>query len=119
MRTTISSLVFMSGALAALGCSPSAGTGNANGTGDNTGGGSFGGSSGSGSGGMGIFTPGSGGGALAPDAACRQHSEQAERQQGGRADVIFALDNSGSMGAEAIAVQTNMNTFSQYIAGRG
>src|SRR5688572_9835911 len=101
MRTNISSLVFLSGALAALGCSASSGTGtgNANGTGGNPGGGSFGGSSGSGSGGIGTFMPGSGGGqALAPDAACRQHSEAAERQQGGRADVIFALDNSGSMG---------------------
>jgi hypothetical protein len=34
-------------------------------------------------------------------------------------DVIFVLDNSGSMDAEAAAVQANMNDFSQQIAAAG
>jgi hypothetical protein len=51
--------------------------------------------------------------------ACKAVVQQAEKLSGGRADIIFALDNSGSMTEEALAVQNNMNTFSNQIAASG
>jgi hypothetical protein len=57
-----------------------------------------------------------GGGA---DGACKAVVQQAEKLAGGKADIIFVLDNSGSMTEEAIAVQNNMNTFSSQIAASG
>lgn len=53
------------------------------------------------------------------DAACQQTVQQAEKRIGGRADIIFALDNSGSMIEENAAVQNNMNGFSTQITGSG
>src|SRR5262249_14945341 len=50
-----------------------------------------------------------------PDAPCKETTQQAEKQEGGKADIIFVLDNSPSMGEEVSAVQANMNTFSQQI----
>ena len=53
------------------------------------------------------------------DAACQAVVQQAEKIAGGKADIIFVLDNSGSMTEEAIAVQNNMNTFSNQITASG
>src|SRR5688572_3447447 len=128
MRKTILNLALLCGALVGSGCSAGGGVSNANPNGGNggnggTGGGSFGGTGPggfSGSVGGGMFVPGTGGGQmLNPDAACREYSERAEAPLGGKADVIFVLDNSGSMTEEAIAVQNNMNAFSQLIIGQG
>jgi hypothetical protein len=49
-----------------------------------------------------------------PDAACQALSIQADNQVQ-PADIIIAIDNSGSMDEEAIWVQQNMNGFSQQI----
>lgn len=62
-------------------------------------------------------TGGDGGGSN-PD-ECEAVRQKAEKQEGGRADIIFIIDNSGSMQEEAIAVQNNMNAFSQQIAASG
>lgn len=53
------------------------------------------------------------------DGSCAEVVQQAEKRSGGRADIIFALDNSGSMQEEAIALQNNMNAFSQQITATG
>jgi hypothetical protein len=92
-------------------------------------GGSEGGSSagGTGSGATGgssiIFNSGTGAlpnsGGPFPDGGCAEFVEKAEKQAGGRADVIWALDNSGSMTEEAAGVQANMNFFSQFITQQG
>ncbi len=67
--------------------------------------------------GGGIVIDGGGGSAgLASDAACSQISQKAENKLQ-PADIIFALDNSGSMDEEAKFVQTHMNTFSSGIFG--
>ena len=50
--------------------------------------------------------------------ACQAVVQQAEKQTG-RADIIFVLDNSGSMAQEVSAVQTNLNSFSNQISGAG
>jgi hypothetical protein len=70
-----------------------------------TGGGGLGGSGGS-FGGSGPTTM--------PDAACQAISQQAQNQTR-PADIIIAIDSSGSMDEEAKWVQQNMNTFSQQI----
>lgn len=67
-----------------------------------------GGSSGSGTG-------GSAGGAFD---GCESISETATNTLQ-PADIIFAIDSSGSMGTEMAAVQANMNAFSQQIAASG
>lgn len=54
-----------------------------------------------------------------PDGGCAQVVQQAEKRTGGRADIIFVLDNSGSMTEETLAVQNNMNNFSSLIANAG
>jgi len=54
-----------------------------------------------------------------PDAPCKETTQQAEKQEGGKADIIFMLDNSGSMGEEVSAVQKNMNAFSTAITQSG
>jgi hypothetical protein len=74
--------------------------------------------------GVGGFVLGSplGGGARnepATDGGCQSTVNRAEKQSGGRADIIWVLDNSGSMTEEAAAVQAQMNTFSAFIAGTG
>jgi hypothetical protein len=50
--------------------------------------------------------------------ACKAVVQQAEKQTG-RADIVFVLDNSGSMGQEVSAVQSNLNTFSSQITSSG
>ena len=55
---------------------------------------------------------------LDPDAACEGVSQQAEdRFQ--PADIVWAIDTSGSMIEEALAVQDNINAFSQQIVASG
>jgi hypothetical protein len=49
-----------------------------------------------------------------PDAACEAVSQKAENKAE-PADIIFALDNSGSMTEESVWVQENMNGFSTQI----
>ncbi|HMI83795.1 MAG TPA: vWA domain-containing protein [Polyangiaceae bacterium] len=56
----------------------------------------------------------SGGNGSTPDAACQAIAVEAENQVQ-PADIVFAIDNSGSMDEEAVWVQQNMNTFSQQI----
>jgi hypothetical protein len=68
-----------------------------------------------GSGGSGIGGSGTGGsGTPLPDAACQALSMEAENEVL-PADIIIAIDNSGSMDEEAVWVQQNMNGFSQQI----
>ncbi len=62
------------------------------------------------------ITPVAGGGV--DGGACKAVVQQAEKQQG-RADIIFVLDNSGSMAQEVSAVQTNLNSFSSQIESSG
>jgi hypothetical protein len=109
------------------GCSAGAGTSGSN---DPIGGGS---GSTSGSGGEGSLQFGSGasdgsgatfGGPFGVpvggpgDASCSSVSQKAEKTSG-LADVILAIDNSGSMTAEAAAVQQKLNFFSSFIASTG
>lgn len=54
-----------------------------------------------------------------PDSGCAGVEQRAEKREGGRADVIFAIDNSFSMIDEIAAVQANLNTFSQFITSQG
>jgi hypothetical protein len=86
-----------------------------------------GGASQGGSGGGGAITGGGGSGGIigsggtsggtgttAPDAACQAVSVQADNKAQ-PADIVFAIDNSGSMDEEAVWVQQHMNAFSQLI----
>jgi hypothetical protein len=66
-----------------------------------------------------VGSPGTVGSGTSPDAACEAVVQKAEKRAGGRADIVFTLDNSGSMTEEAAAVQNNMNAFSKLIAGSG
>src|SRR5262249_35051255 len=50
--------------------------------------------------------------------ACNAVVQQAEKQAG-RADIIFVLDNSGSMAQEVTAVQSTLNAFPQQIEAAG
>src|SRR5260221_9689615 len=59
-----------------------------------------------------------GGGAADSGAACRAVVQQAEKIQG-RADIVFVVDNSGSMTEEVAAIQSNMNAFSSQIEASG
>lgn len=52
------------------------------------------------------------------DEECASYSEAAENMLQ-PADIIFIVDNSGSMGDEAAAVQDNLNAFSQQIIDSG
>jgi hypothetical protein len=121
-------LVIMLGAgsLAAGACSADPGSGSAasgkggaaasaaGGAGGFGGGGITGGSSG-----VGIDASSSGGsGGIDPDAACSAIDKTAENKLQ-PADIVFALDNSGSMDQEAKFVQQHMNTFSSGIVGAG
>jgi hypothetical protein len=55
-----------------------------------------------------------------PDNSCRAVVQQAEKQVGTAvADIIFVVDNSGSMTEEAAAVQKNLNTFAQALVATG
>lgn len=98
-----------------------AGSGGASGSGGEAGADASAGQAGGGTGGSAGGTGGSGGTTvldagkqdtgLDPDAACVGISEKAENKVL-PADIIFALDNSGSMDEEAKFVQTHMNIFS-------
>jgi hypothetical protein len=59
------------------------------------------------------------GGPDTPDAACKAVTQKAEKALGGKADIIWVLDNSGSMATEAAGIQNNMNVFSSFITGTG
>jgi hypothetical protein len=50
---------------------------------------------------------------------CPAITQQAERIEGGKADIIIIIDNSLSMVEEAAAVQKNINAFSQQIKASG
>ncbi|MCA9596425.1 MAG: hypothetical protein KC776_24085 [Myxococcales bacterium] len=93
----------------------SSGSGNTGNTG-NTGGGATGGGGGldldSGS------TGGTGGTTDPGDAACQSFTQEA-KQLYEPADIIWAVDTSGSMLEEAAAVQQNINAFSQQIVASG
>lgn len=101
---------------------------------DGGGTGATGGSGGSGGDGPGTGTGGTGAGGTAPpigpgtgpsdaaippaDAACAAVTQEAESTKQ-PADIIWAVDNSGSMTSEAQAVQNNMNVFAQQIIASG
>jgi hypothetical protein len=94
------------------------------GAGGATGGGATAGTS-SGTSGTGqppVIGPGTGpvdsGPPSSPDAACAAVNQQAETMKQ-PADIIWVLDNSGSMATEAAAVQSNMNIFAQQIIASG
>ena len=71
-----------------------------------------------GSGGLVTGPDGGGTGGFDPDAACEAVAQQAEdRFQ--PADIVWAIDTSGSMIDEALAVQDNINAFSQQIVASG
>lgn len=126
----------VAGLAAAVGCSASTGdpgnSGPSNSGGAGTGTGTSGGS-GLSSGSNGLSGGNTGGGTFAnslggntntgtpgvPDGGCAGVQQQAEKQEGGRADVIIAVDSSGSMAEENNAVQVNMNQFSQFITSSG
>jgi hypothetical protein len=65
-----------------------------------------------------VYDAAGGSGGVTTDSACATTSVEAklERQP---ADIIFAVDNSGSMSAEAGFVQTNINAFSTQIVASG
>ncbi len=113
---------------AAIGLLLALGLGSCSGS-DDSGGrpGSGGASSGTSTGSGGITPPGGGSGGIIgtggssggngstnPDAACQAVSVAADNKVQ-PADIIFAIDNSGSMDEEAVWVQQNMNAFSQQI----
>lgn len=70
-----------------------------------------------GSGGLNLDA-GGGSGGFNPDAACESVSQEAE-ERFQPADIIWAIDTSGSMVDEAKAVQDNINRFSQQIVASG
>lgn len=91
----------------------SSGSGNSSGNGGDTT---------SGSGGEDIFTTaansGSSSSGVDPDASCASVSSEAQAQLQ-PADIIIAVDTSGSMDEEAAQVQANLNKFAQIITGSG
>jgi hypothetical protein len=108
-------------------CSANDGSGGSSGGGPSAGGASgSGGSSGSigvGGSGGGIdldssSSGGSGGSGNPGDSGCQSYSDEA-KQTYEPADIIWAVDTSGSMIEEAQAVQQNINAFSQQIVATG
>ncbi|MCL4751716.1 MAG: hypothetical protein KJ015_16190 [Myxococcales bacterium] len=94
-----------------------AGGGGASGGAAGDGGGvSLGGSSGDG--GAINLDSGSGGSNQVGDSGCSTYTDEA-KQTYEPADIIWAVDTSGSMLEEAAAVQTNINAFSQQIGASG
>jgi hypothetical protein len=67
---------------------------------------------------FGSFTSKGGSGGKSTD-ECISVNEEAEKILGGKADIIIAIDSSGSMLTELAAVQDNMNAFSSFIIGTG
>jgi hypothetical protein len=105
------------GSLSLAACSAPSGEGSRASGGVTTGGGAgiaAGGTWATGGTGGGIAESGSGTGGLASDAACSAVRQKAESGLQ-PADIVFALDNSGSMDEEAKFVQTHMNVFSSAI----
>lgn len=102
-----------------------AGGGNSPGAGGLLGGGGTTGGGGvlPGSGGSGLGSlPGNGGagnGSGGKAGECPSVSQETEKVLGGKADIIWAIDTSGSMIEELAAVQNNMNAFSSFIIGTG
>jgi hypothetical protein len=96
----------------------SGGTGSAPTTGHGAGDGGSGGLPGAGVSGAdtGMTTVGDDTGA-APEEACVEIAELASKQQ--TADILFVIDNSGSMKVEAASVKDNMNDFSAAIIDSG
>lgn len=117
MRTLAA--VVVSGGLLVGACSASSsgGTGGGGGQGASSSGGTGAGSGASGgapaggSGGGIVVTDSGSGGGVNNDSACSAIGQKAENKLQ-PADIVFALDNSGSMNQEAQFVQTHMNTFS-------
>jgi hypothetical protein len=54
-----------------------------------------------------------------PDGGCPRVTQKAEKQLGGKADIIWVIDSSGSMLDETTGIQQNMNNFSSFITGTG
>lgn len=54
-----------------------------------------------------------------PDGGCPRVVQKAEKRLGGKADIIWVIDNSGSMATEAAGIQQNMNFFSDFIVKTG
>ena len=65
-----------------------------------------------------VYDAAGGTGGLSGDGACANTSVQGTLELA-PADIIIAVDNSGSMGAEAGFVQANMNSFSNQIIASG
>lgn len=59
------------------------------------------------------------GGASNAPKECPEITQKAEAKTGGKADIVFIIDNSLSMVEEASAVQKNINAFSQQIKASG
>lgn len=68
---------------------------------------------------FGAVSSSGGGGSTGTGGGCSGVSQQAEKILGGKADIIWVLDNSGSMLDESVGIQNNMNFFSQFILGTG
>jgi hypothetical protein len=119
VRTILLTTVVVSIGLAGCNCGPgNGGTGGGSGSvgggsGNRDGGGGSGGGTGSTGGGTGT------GGGFSPDASCV--AVKASGTLGKKpVDIIFVIDNSGSMTDEIIGVETNINTnFAQIIAASG
>jgi hypothetical protein len=115
------------GLLAAAACSASGGAGDEGSGGGGAGGGAGAGAGGTGGGigiggssgdGGGISIDSGSGGSSTFDAGCSTYTDEA-KQTYEPADIIWAVDTSGSMVEEAAAVQTNINAFSQQIGNSG
>jgi hypothetical protein len=78
----------------------------------------FGSGSTTGSAGSGVMFGEAGAATTNPDGTCTAVSQKAEKTSG-KADIIIAVDNSGSMTTEATAVQQKLNFFSNFIKGTG
>lgn len=90
------------------------------GSGSTSGGGNGNGGSGNGGNGSGgLVITSSGGTGQLDDGGCAEVVDQAEKLGGGKADIIFVLDNSGSMTDEIAAIKNNLSGFSTQIINAG
>ncbi|MDI3281734.1 hypothetical protein [Polyangium sp. 15x6] len=115
----------LGGAATSVGCSggensTSANTGgNSSGSSQGGGGNGQGGNGGDGGGDINFFDAGPGDGGLTEDSACVSQSSEATLVKK-PVDIIVVIDNSGSMSAEIIGVQTNINqNFAQILETSG
>src|SRR5206468_1238693 len=67
---------------------------------------------------IGLDAGSAGSAGLAADAACSSFSETAKTTLE-PADIVWGIDNSGSMSEETAAIQANMNAFAQQIIASG